>query len=74
MADITPVEHALYDIADYITVTEAARMTEVSVVTIRTWCEKYDIGKKIGGRWKVDPQKLALLLQGSVGATKSGPI
>jgi hypothetical protein len=69
MGDITPVEEALYDIEDYITVPEAAATTGITRVTMITWCQKYKIGSKIGGRWYVDPQKLSLLLRGALKIT-----
>eukprot|EP00914_Ancora_sagittata_P028172 GHVO01055411.1.p1 GENE.GHVO01055411.1~~GHVO01055411.1.p1 ORF type:complete len:100 (-),score=8.13 GHVO01055411.1:223-522(-) len=32
--------------------------------TIRDWCKKYKIGKKIVGRWAVSKRKLEVLLEG----------
>ena len=49
-----------------ITVTEARRIAEVSRVTIITWCREYGIGKKVGGRWRVDPIELGFILDGSM--------
>jgi len=66
MGDITKVEEALYDLQDYISIPEAAATTGITNVTIITWCRKYHIGKKIGGRWYVDPTKLSLLLRGAL--------
>lgn len=65
MGDITKVEEALYELEDYITVPEASATTGITRVTMITWCKKYKIGNKIGGRWYVDPIKLSLLLKGA---------
>jgi len=32
--------------------------------TIVNWCIRYKIGKKIAGRWVIDPEKLKTLLKG----------
>jgi hypothetical protein len=37
----------------------------VSRPTIITWCSRYGIGKKIGGRWQVDSESLQTLLEGN---------
>ncbi len=55
----------------YITTTIAARRADVTTVTVITWCEHYGIGKKIGGRWRVDPEKLQKLLEGYNGRANS---
>ena len=58
----------------YIDTTEAlqkARETgvDISLVTLIGWCKPLDqggfeIGKKIGGRWYVIPNRLKLMLEG----------
>jgi len=30
----------------------------ITLPTLISWCEKYRIGKKMGGRWFIDEQKL----------------
>lgn len=72
MGDITKVEHALYDLDNYITVPEACELTGVSNVTIIKWCRKYGIGHKIGGRFYIDPDKLSLLLKGQLMVDRHG--
>lgn len=43
-----------------LTPTEAKAMFEqmgfgtISIVSIRTWTEKYELGRRIGGRWHID--------------------
>ena len=55
---------------EFITTAEAVEMHEargfgpVGKFTIIYWCKQYGIGLKIGGRWKVDRQKLEKLLSG----------
>jgi hypothetical protein len=66
MTDVTKIENAIYDLEDYISVPEAEKITGVSNVTIIEWCKKYRIGIKVGGRWRVDIDKLALLLKGNL--------
>lgn len=70
MADVTKIENALYEIEDCISVTEAINITGVTRQTLITWCAKYEIGKKIGGRWYIHPDKLALLLKGEIHSKK----
>ena len=70
MADITQIENALYEIEDFITVSEAIQITGVTRQTLITWCAKYKVGKKIGGRWYINPEKLALLLKGEIRSQK----
>jgi len=36
----------------------------ISKETIRGWCTKYSIGKKIVGRWFIDESRLRALLDG----------
>jgi hypothetical protein len=41
----------------WITAPEQAQRANVSAMTARTWIEKYHLGRKIGGRWRADPDK-----------------
>jgi len=60
---------------EYITPAEAVKLYEekgygwVGKFTIVDWCKRYDIGLKIGGRWKVDKQKFEQML---IGGTYAG--
>ena len=67
MANIKGVEEALYNIDDHISTTDALEILNggVTLPTLIKWCRDYHIGKKIGGRWYVDPKKLELLLKGA---------
>ena len=49
----------------YLTPLEAAAQVGVTKTTIYTWCSLYDIGFKVGGRWRVDPGRLAAMLDGT---------
>lgn len=51
---------------DWLTPKEAAVKAEVSSTTIQNWCQRYHIGTKVGGRWRVNPFKLdTLLMEGT---------
>lgn len=38
-------------------------ITPVSLPTLINWIQNYEIGKKVGGRWWVDKQKLVEMLR-----------
>jgi hypothetical protein len=46
------------------TVAEAALTAGRSVRTIREWCTRLDIGRRIGGQWAVSRVALAMFLDG----------
>ena len=51
----------------YIDTKESLKIIEgmgspVSLPTLINWIQNYKIGKKVGGRWKVDKQKLIKML------------
>lgn len=48
----------------WISVPAAAEKAEVTSSTIQAWCQRYGIGRKVGGRWRVDPDGLAKVLAG----------
>lgn len=48
----------------HLTPREAAEKAGVSRGTIYNWLRRYGIGVKVGGRFKVDPDALELLLTG----------
>ena len=45
-------------------IAEAARIANRSIRTIRNWCQRYDIGRRIGGLWAVSRVALAMWLDG----------
>lgn len=50
---------------DYVLVPEAARMADVSTVTMTNWCQRYEnFARMVGGRWRVNRVLLERLLQG----------
>jgi len=55
---------------EYLTPAEAVALYEekgygqVGKFTIVDWCKRYNIGLKIGGRWKIDRQKFEQMLIG----------
>lgn len=48
----------------WVSVPIAAEKAEVTPSTIVAWCRRYGIGRKIGGRYRVDCDALAALLAG----------
>ena len=53
------------------TVAEAARIAGRSVRTIREWCARLDIGRRIGGQWAVSRVALAMYLDGNLEALRA---
>lgn len=54
---------------EYVTVPEAMQIVKdkgfgATKPTIIAWIDKYQIGKKIGGRWYVSKMRLQLILEG----------
>jgi hypothetical protein len=54
-----------YNRAEAIPVAEAVLIAGCSVRTMREWCARYDIGRRIGGQWAVSRVALAMLLDGN---------
>ena len=48
----------------WVSVSVAAEKAEVTPSTIVAWCRRYGIGRKVGGRYRVDCDALAALLAG----------
>jgi hypothetical protein len=53
------------------TVAEAALTAGRSVRTIREWCARLDIGRRIGGQWAVSRVALAMFLDGDLDALRA---
>lgn len=68
MSDIKNLEEAIYQTDNLISLPEALEIYEhkISKWTMVRWAKKYKIGIKVGGRWKIDPDKLALLIKGQL--------
>ena len=49
----------------WMTPDEAARLAETTARTMTGWCERYRLGRKIGGRWRISPDLLAAFLTGT---------
>jgi hypothetical protein len=50
----------------YLTTSKAAQQAAVAPSTIHFWLAKYpDLGRKVGGRWRLDPDRLQRILDGS---------
>ena len=70
-ADVSTVEEALFDLEACISVPEAEKImlaqgVKVTRPSIIAWIHTYKIGKKVGGRYYIDPVKLSLLLRGKL--------
>ncbi len=50
----------------WISVPVAAQKAEVTSSTIILWVQRYGIGRKVAGRYRIDPDALAKLLAGEV--------
>jgi hypothetical protein len=52
-------------------VAEAARISGRTQRTIRIWCARLDLGRRIGGQWAVSRVALAMFLDGDVEALEA---
>jgi hypothetical protein len=57
-----------YDVREAISVASAARNAGKSETTIRTWCRRSPIGRRIGGSWAVSRVVLAMLIEDNMDA------
>jgi hypothetical protein len=64
IAQLEPQVLRPYHRAEAISVAEAARIAGRSVRTIREWCLRYDLGRRIAGQWAVSVIALAMHLDG----------
>jgi hypothetical protein len=51
-----------FSLAEALTVAEAARTAGVTARTMRSWCNARDIGRRVGGTWRVSKIALAMHL------------
>lgn len=71
------IEEAIFNLEDCLTLPEIETMLEaqgfqVTKPGLIRWIKKYPIGMKVAGRYYVNPDKLALLLEGRL-APKINP-
>ena len=66
VAEEFPRRHILepFDPREAILVAEAALMAGISGSTVRLWCDKFGIGRPVGGRFKISRVALRMLLDG----------
>ncbi len=57
--------------SEAIPIAEAARISGRSVRTLREWCARFDIGRRISGQWAVSKVALAMHLDGDKTALKA---
>ena len=50
--------------SEALSIAEAASIAGRSVRTVREWCARLDIGRRIGGQWAVSRVALAMFLDG----------
>jgi len=50
--------------SEALSIAEAAAIAGRSVRTIREWCARLDIGRRVGGQWAVSRVALAMFLDG----------
>jgi Helix-turn-helix domain len=50
--------------SEALSIAEAAAIAGKSVRTVREWCARLDIGRRIGGQWAVSRVALAMFLDG----------
>jgi hypothetical protein len=53
-----------YHRSEALSIAEAARLAGRSVRTVREWCARLDIGRRVGGQWAVSRVALAMFLDG----------
>ncbi len=54
-----------YNPCEVYTLASAAKRAGKAANTIKNWCEKYGIGRRIGGRWAVSKVALEMFLEGN---------
>jgi hypothetical protein len=61
-----------YQAAEAVTIVEAAVIARRSKRTVREWCARFDIGRRIaGGQWMVSRVALQMLLEGDKAALQA---
>jgi hypothetical protein len=63
--DCVPQTLRPYSVKEAIPIAEAASETRLSERAIRGWCARYELGRKICGRWAVSRVALAMFLDGN---------
>ena len=54
-----------YNPCEVYTLASAAKRAGKVANTIKNWCEKYGLGRRIGGRWAVSKVALEMFLEGN---------
>ncbi len=52
-----------FDLRECLTIEQASKLAGRSTETLRKWCERYVIGRRIGGRWAVSFPALLMHLE-----------
>jgi hypothetical protein len=70
-ADEKPRVLIPFDIAEALSIPEAAKIAGRRPVTVREWAANYDIGRRVCGRWMVSRVALAMHLDNDRNALKA---
>ena len=57
--------------SEVLSITEAAEIAGRSIRTLREWCLRHNLGRRIGGQWAVSKVALAMWLDGNKEALKA---
>ena len=60
-----------YDKREAMTLRQAGEIADKSSETVRLWCERYHIGRKVAGTWKVSRIALAIFLDDDPAALRA---
>ena len=71
MAHLEPQVLIPFHRSEMLTIAEAAEIAGRSIRTMREWCLRYDIGRRIGGQWNVSKVALAMWLDGNKNSLKA---
>lgn len=52
---------------NYLTTSDIMESLGVSRTTAIYWCQEYQLGKRIGGRWRIDPASFDLFINNREG-------
>jgi hypothetical protein len=57
--------------SEVLSIAEAAKTAGRSIRTLRDWCLRHDLGRRIGGQWAVSKVALAMWLDGNKKALRT---
>lgn len=60
---MVPENNSYIDTNMALIIIENTGISQISLPTLINWIQNYKIGKKVGGRWRIDKQKLIEMLE-----------